>query len=467
RPSNEPSHQNTMATPQTHSQRSYILEGSVTRGILKLSWPIAASMFLQFALGFTDFYWIGDLGASAQDAMTSSLIIVWTLMSLAALITIGVNALVARNYGSQDFKRAGFIGGQALKLSVIVGFSVAALGYFSSEWLMFFMGADELVASQGAAYLRIFFLASPLLFVMETFSAIFRATGDTKRPMIVSIMGVGLNIILDPILIFGWGPAPEMGVAGAALGTFLSLFADIALYTIFVYRGRLPFSLSGVWKDKLDSAAALAIAKIGAPLSAQHLTFVGVYTGLIQIVHRFGNISGAAMGIGNRLESLNYLICVAFSLAASSMIGQSLGAGKPERAERAAWTAAGFGVLLTATTMTMFLLAPDTLSSIFTSDPAVKEIARSYLIIVGYSQCMMAIEIVIDGAFSGAGDTVPPMLISIPGSLARIPLAYYLAIDQGLGVSGVWWAITITTTIKACLLAYWFNRGNWKLKKVY
>lgn len=455
-----------MPDSNVNQDRAFIIEGSVSRGILRLSWPIAASMFLQFALGFTDFYWIGGLGAVAQDALTSSMIIVWTMMSLAALITIGVNAVVARNCGSSDFERAGYIASQGLKLSVLAGSIVAVTGYFSSEWLLFFMGADELVAPQGAAYLRIFFLASPLLFTMETFSAVFRASGDTKRPMIVSITGVGLNMIFDPILIFGWGPAPEMGVAGAALGTFLSLFADILIYTIFVSRRRLPFSLRGFRRDRLNSEASLSIARIGAPLSAQHLTFVGVYTVLIQIVHRFGHVSGAAMGVGNRLESFNYLICVAFSLAASTMIGQSLGANKPERAERAAWVATGLGVLCTAITMTLFLTTPETLASIFTTDPDVLAVAQTYLIIVGYSQCLMAIEIVIDGAFSGAGDTIPPMLISIPGSLARIPLAYYLAIDQGLGVSGVWWAVSITTLLKAALLAYWFHRGAWKRKKV-
>jgi putative MATE family efflux protein len=455
-----------MSNAQTPEDRTFIVEGPVSRGILKLTWPIAASMFLQFALGFTDFYWIGGLGAVAQDALTSSMIIVWTMMSMAALITIGVNAIVARNCGAKNFKRAGYIGSQGLKLALIGGLTVAVIGYFSSEWLLFFMGADEQVAPQGAAYLRIFFLASPMLFVMETFSAIFRASGDTKRPMIVSITGVGLNMILDPILIYGWGPAPAMGVAGAALGTFLSLFADILIYSYFVSRGRLPFSLSGILKDKVDSQASMNIARIGGPLSAQHLTFVGVYTILIQIVHRFGHVSGAAMGIGNRLESLNYLICVALSLAASAMIGQSLGAGKPERAQRAAWTATGFGMLFTSVTMTLFILIPDTLSSIFTSDPAVIAVSREYLTIVGYSQFLMAVEIVIDGAFSGAGDTIPPMLISIPGSLTRIPVAYFLAVDQGMGVAGVWWAISITTLIKAVLLAYWFNRGAWKLKKV-
>ncbi len=444
-----------------------LTEGPILRGVIALAWPTAASLFLEFALGITDFYWIGWLGSEQQDAMTSSMIVVWTMFSLVSMITIGVNAIVSRNVGAKDPARAGYVGAQGLKMSLIGGFVVATIGYFFAENIMRFMGAETAVASYGTAYLRIFFLTVPSLFFVDTLGAIFRASGDTKRPMFVSLTGVGLNIILDPILIFGWLGAPEMGIAGAAWGTFISYFIDLLLYAYFLRRGALPFSLGGLKRDSLDKSACASISRVGMPIAIQHLVFVSVYSVLIQIVHRFGFVAGAAMGVGNRLESINYLGVTAISIAASALVGQNLGAGKPERAARVGWISTALGAGFALFLSLFFIFIPDQLSSIFTSDREVIEIARGYLVIVGISQLFMGIEIVIDGAFSGAGDTVPPMLISIPGSLARIPLAYWFAISLDMGVNGVWLAVTVTTVLKAGLLSYWFRRGRWMEKVVH
>ncbi len=444
-----------------------LTEGPVLRGVIALAWPTAAALFLEFALGITDFYWIGWLGSQQQDAITSSMIVVWTMFSLVSVVTIGVNAIVARNVGAQDFTRAGFVGSQGLKLSLLGGVLLAALGVVFSPDILHFMGADSEVAEFGVAYLRVFFLAVPALLFVETLGAIFRASGDTKRPMIVGLTGVGLNIILDPILIFGWLGAPELGIAGAAWGTFISLFVDVLIYLFFLRRNVLPFSLAGVIKGKFDIATCKLITKLGLPISVQHLVFVSVYSILIQIVHRFGFVAGAAMGIGNRLESINYLVVTAISIATSALVGQNLGAGKPERAMKVAWISTGLGAGFALFLSLFFIFLPDQLTSVFTDDPKVIEIARGYLIIVGLSQLFMGIEIVIDGAFSGAGDTVPPMMISIPGSLARIPLAYFFALTLDMGVSGVWLAISVTTVLKAGLLVYWFRRGGWRNKVVH
>ncbi len=442
-------------------------EGPILRGVIALAWPTAAALFLEFALGITDFFWIGWLGSQQQDAMTSCMIVVWTMFSIVSVITIGVNALVARNVGGGDFPRAGHVGSQGLKLSLSGGVVVMVLGFIFSEDILQFMGAEPEVVRYGTEYLRVFFLAAPTFFFVDTLGAIFRASGDTKRPMIVSLTGVGLNIILDPILIFGWLGAPEMGIAGAAWGTFISLFVDVLIYAYFLRRKALPFSLSGLKRDRFDKVTCGAITKVGLPISIQHLVFVSVYSALIQIVHRFGFVAGAAMGIGNRLESLNYLVVTAISIAASALVGQNLGAGKPERAAKVGWIATALGGGFALSLSLFFIFLPDQLASVFTDDPQVIEIARGYLIIVGLSQVFMGVEIVIDGAFSGAGDTMPPMMISIPWSLARIPLAYYFALPLEMGVNGVWLAVTITTVIKAALLAFWWRRGRWSQKVVH
>ena len=172
------------------------------------------------------------------------------------------------------------------------------------------------------------------------------------------------------------------------------------------------------------------------------------------------------MGIGNRMESLSYLTCYGFSVAASTMVGQNLGAGKPDRAARCAWGAAGLAIFITFFISIAFIFFPKLIASIFTDDPEVLKIAINYLIILGVSQTAMAVEIVLEGAFGGAGDTIPPMLVMIPFSLARVPLAYFLSFNMDLGVSGVWWTLTITSVIKSIILGLWFKRGKWKEKVV-
>jgi len=172
------------------------------------------------------------------------------------------------------------------------------------------------------------------------------------------------------------------------------------------------------------------------------------------------------MGIGNRMESLSYLTCYGFSLAASTMVGQNLGAGKPDRAARCAWGATGLAISLTTAIGLLFIVVPELIAGIFTEDPQVLEIAVDYLIILGLSQVAMALEIVLEASFSGAGDTIPPMIVSVPGSILRVPLAYYLAIDQGWGINGVWWTLTFTAAAKAIVLGFWFKLGHWKTKKL-
>jgi Na+-driven multidrug efflux pump len=185
---------------------------------------------------------------------------------------------------------------------------------------------------------------------------------------------------------------------------------------------------------------------------------------LVSLVHQFGNAAGAAMGIGNRMESLSYLTCWGFSIAASTMVGQNLGAKEPDRAARGAWAAVGLAVGTTLITSIIFVTMPNVIASIFSPDPQVRAMAGDYLFILGLSQIMMAVEIVLEGSFSGAGDTVPPMIVLLPGAIVRIPLAYYLADEGRFGLNGVWWTLTITTLVKAAVLAFWFSRGRWKAR---
>jgi putative MATE family efflux protein len=443
---------------------SNITEGPIYSTIVKLAWPVVASMFLEFAMTITDYFWVGYLGTPQQDAVMSSMVVSWTIFATSAIIVTGLTALVSRAVGAKDFTRAAFFSGQGLAMAIIIGLALSTIGFLLAPSILKFMKAEPEVLNYGIPYLRIFFISVTLLFVNDSIGSIFRASGDTRAPMIAFSIGTILNIFLDPALIFGWGPFPEMGVTGAAAATMIAIIISFLIFQVLIFKSRLDFPLSGWFRDKPDLSAMKKIVKIGIPISTQNIVFILIYWFIIQIVHHYGDVAGAAMGIGNRMESLSYLTTFGFSMAASALVGQNLGANKPERAARCAWGTVSLVVAETFIISVFFVTIPRTIAGVFTSDPAVLKIAVDYLIILGLSQIFMGIEITLEGAFTGSGNTVPPMLVSIPGSIARLPLAYFLCFTLDMGINGVWWTLTITSFVKAIILALWFSKGNWKKK---
>ena len=442
--------------------RDSITSGPILKTILKLAIPPVLGMFLVFARSITDFFWVGKLGPTAQDAVTTSMVVLWTVFSFISIISVGITALVSRYVGANEIDKVRFYITQAFSMAVMIACVIGFAGYFASPHLLEFMDAGPATREMALPYLRVFFISAFLWTFEETAYAIFRASGDTKTPMLVGSLAVILNIILDPLLIFGIGPFPKLGVMGASIATSLAALVAMVIILILLKRGKAGYPIERLLTRSPDWASVRKIARIGLPISSQEFIFVAVYWFLIKIVHEFGETAGAAMGIGNRMESLSYLTCHGFSIAASTMVGQNLGAGKPDRAARGAWGATGLAVGITATVGIFFIVIPGAIVSIFTADPAVHKIAVDYLIILGISQATMACEMVLEGSFSGAGNTLPPMLIAIPGAVVRIPLAYYLALHAGWGINGVWWTLTITSVAKAAILIFWFRRGHWK-----
>jgi putative MATE family efflux protein len=206
--------------------------------------------------------------------------------------------------------------------------------------------------------------------------------------------------------------------------------------------------------------------RIGIPISISGVVFCVVYLFVNRITAGFGTEAVAALGIGNRIESINYLISFGFSTAVATLVGQNLGAGNPDRAAELAYKTVKLITSFTGFTAILFLIFPEILIRFFVDDPAVVDAGRSYVRILALSQILMGWEIVLEGAFSGAGDTVPPMIVSIPGSILRIPLAWWLAIVLGWGVTGVWWTITISSVLKGTALLIWFSLGRWKTRQV-
>ncbi len=454
--------ENPSSSLSTHANR--VVNGPLAKSVVALAVPVVVGQLMQFSMSVINLFWVGQIGSAAQDAITTAMVIIWTVYASASIFTVGTTALVSRYVGAGDTRAAAGVLRQSFLFANTLSIVYAIAGVILAPYLVTFMGSSPETAHHAVPYIQIFFASVIFFSVAETAYAAFRASGNTKTPTWVAMTVVGINTVLDPILIFGFGPIPALGVAGAALASAIAMVVGSILIVRQLLGGKLGYEFSRPFIYSPDWLALGKIAKIGLPMATQQIGFVGVYWFLISIVHRFGAAAGAAMGIGNRMESLSYLTCWGFSIAASTMVGQNLGAGKKDRAVRGAWTSVGLAVAATAISSLLFILLPHQIAGIFSDDTSVRAIAVDYLVILGISQTTMAIEIVLEGAFTGAGDTLPPMLVFLPGSIARIPLAYYLAITAGWGINGVWWTLTITTLAKAAVLSFWFSRNKWAAK---
>jgi len=269
------------------------------------------------------------------------------------------------------------------------------------------------------------------------------------------------------VLIFGWGPFPRMGVEGAALATVITNAFAVVGFVYYLIRGKLTLTLKMLDMLKFDFVLFWQMTKIGLPISLNGILFSVVYVFMNKITASYGTEAIAALGVGNRSEAISCLICFGISVAVATMVGQNLGAGKPDRAEKSVYIALLISIVITGVISILFLAIPGLITRAFISNELVVEYSSDYLRILALSQVFMALLIVLEGAFSGAGDTMPPMLIGIPAAILRLPIAYVLCFMLNVGVNGVWWAITTTTILSAVVLLFWFRKGRWKLREIH
>ena len=441
-------------------------QGPILRNVFALAWPSVLSMILMTAFSITDAFWLGRLGTVPLAAAISAIFVVWMIYSILQIITTGTTALVARAVGEGRPDLAAQAATQSLWWGISLALILTAVGHFIAPVVFNIMGTDPDVTREGVAYLRIVFYGTIFLLLKEVFGATFQAAGDTRRPLIVNSIAVTANVIIDPLFIFGWGGFPRLETAGAALATILSYALASGLYAAYVYRGKLRIPMRLACPRVPDVGLLKRLVRIGFPLSFGDIIFCTVYLFLNEIVAGYGAFAIAALGIGNRMESLNYMVAHGFGIAAATLTGQNLGAGKPHRAARSAWYTAAIVTGWTGIVGLLFIVFRESLGAVFLSDPAARLALGDYLILLGATQAFMGAEIVLYFAFSGAGYTFWPSVISIPGAIMRIPIAWWMGEALGYGLAGVWWAITITMALKGTALILMFRANRWQKQVV-
>jgi putative MATE family efflux protein len=455
-----------IATPNPQLQ---LLELPLSRAILRLAWPTMASLMVVNLFNLVDAYWVGLLGTQALGGMTASAFLVWCIHSVGMLVGTGVNALVSRRIGEGRPDEAGRAAAHGLLLAGVLAAVGMLAGLALQAPLFRALHLEAGVQSASIAYLTPMLIGMPAIVGWYAIEALYRGSGDTFTPMWVISLSLGLNMLLDPLLIFGFGPFPALGIAGAAWATVL---AHALAIVGCLWRLRRPsetasaivpqLRLNEDGRTRLRPEIFATLLRVGTPIAASAFLFSMIYLLLTRVIADYGSPAVAAVGVGHRVEGLGYYVCVGFAAAAATLVGQNLGAGKFGQAERAAWRATAYAAVVVGALSLLTYLFAAPIMSIFADDPRVVAEGNTYLKIIALLEVGMALEVVLEGAFAGAGNSLPPMLVSVPLTLARVPLAFYFARTLGFGIEGVWWVISVSTGIKGLLIGVWFRLGRWK-----
>ncbi|MGD9872818.1 MAG: MATE family efflux transporter [Kiritimatiellia bacterium] len=443
-----------------------ITEGGLLKAIAMLAVPMLAGAVLQNVQSLIDLFWVGRLGSHAVAAVAMSGTVLMLLFPALMGLSTGTVALVARATGAGRTDDAAAAAGQSLMLAMVLGGISAVFGWFFSPHLFHLFGAEPDIIADGSLYLRISLIGSFTVFVLFIGNAALQGAGDAITPMAVMAVANVVNIVLDPLLIYGPGPLPALGVRGAAWATVLSQAsaASLSLYILFTGRAHLRIHLRQ-WKPDMD--LAWRILRIGLPGSGQMLSRSLMSAVLMWIVASCGTAAVAAYGVGMRFHMIALMPAFALGGAAATMMGQNLGAGKPARARRAAWVAVGLDILfMTAIAAVLMLFAPR-LIGFFNREPEVVRIGAGYLQIVSPCYIFAALGIVLNRALNGAGDSMGPMIITVSTLWGlQVPLAIVLSRYLEPATDGIWWAIVISIAVQGILSSWWFERGKWMRKKV-
>jgi putative MATE family efflux protein len=447
-------------TPPRHD----LTHGPLDRALLRLAGPAIAAKALYAALALMDVLWVGRLGAAPTAAVNTGFFTSWILQAATALTAVGIVAHVSRHIGAGDRHRAAHAASQGLILGLGLGAVLAVGVWFAAPRLFELLGTAPEVSEPGIVYLRVFFLAAPLTFTWINSEAVMRAAGNTRTPLLIMCGMVLVNGGLAPLLIFGLGPFPRLEVLGAALAT---AFAQLLAVIAFASRAlRADPSFPFPRPPRFDPGLCLRMVRLGVPATSVGFLYSMVYLFLSGVAARLGTRELAILGLGNRAETFTYLVSTGFAAATAAVVGQNLGAGLPERAARAAWRAALWMGIYGLIVGGCLILWPRAVLGLFTSDPAVLELGATYTRIIGSCQGLMAAEIVLGQAFAGAGDTLPPMLISVPVNLLRIPLVFWIVRRLDGGIVGIGWLLAMTAAFRGVASMVWFARGTWKEKKL-
>ena len=437
------------------------MEGNLTKGpilktLTKLAVPIMASAFLGTLYNITDMAWIGLLGSRAVAGVGVGGMFTWLSQGLAAMARMGGQVQVAQCIGRGERERAHGFAQAAVQLSAFMGIAYAVLSLlFTRQMVGFFQLADAEAHTAAMSYTRIACGLIVFSFLTLTLTGIYTAQGDSKTPFLANLVGLAMNMILDPVLILGPGIFPRLGVAGAAIATVTAQAIVMSIMILGIMVQKKENVLKGIKLfAKLPREYVGGICKIGIPTAIQGMAYCAISMVLTRMVSGYGAEAIATQRVGGQIESVSWNTADGFGAALNAFIAQNYGAGKNDRVRKgykaSLWTVGIWGVLISV----IFICFPEPIAQIFFHEPKAIATAMGYLVIIGFSEAFMCVELTTVGALSGLGRTRLCSIISIAFTSARIPLAILLGGIMGL--NGIWWALSSTSIVKGIIFTSTF-----------
>jgi len=437
-------------------------QGSMGRAILLLSIPMILEMAMESVFAVVDVYFVSSLGASAVATVGLTESVMTLMYAIAMGLSMGSTALVARRIGEKNRSGAA----DAAVQSILVGFAAsipfAFAGIFFSRDLLGLMGADSWVLEHGYRYMAWMLGGNAVIMLIFVINAIFRGAGDAAMAMRVLWLANGINLVLDPALIFGLGPFPELGIEGAAVATTIGRGTAVLVQLWVLLRGAKHIRVL-ISQIRVDLEVMWKLIRTSLGGIGQMMIATSSWIGLVRIMSEFGSEALAGYTIAVRIFIFTLLPSWGLSNAAATLVGQNLGAKQPERAERSVWITGFANMIFLAIVSVIYIIFNEDLVRIFTSEPAVVAAGAECLRTVSYGYVIFAWGMVMPQAFNGAGDTMTPTKINFFSFwLLEIPLAYLLAMHLGANESGVYWSIVVGESVAGLLGIWLFRKGKWK-----
>jgi len=439
-----------------------LTEAPLGRALLMLAVPMILEMVMESIFAMVDVFWVAHLGARAVAAVGLTESMMMIVYSLAMGVSIGAMALVARRIGEKNGDAAARTAVQGIWLGLLLALSIGVLGASFAPELLGLMGADPEVVHTGSNFTRVMLGGNATVFLLFLINSVFRGAGNAAQAMRVLFLGNALNIALGPVFIFGIGPVPALGVTGAAVATTLGRGIAVLYQLSILRRGTSKLSVTRAHL-RVDPRLMAAVAKLSVSATGQMLISMTSYIALMRILSTFGSAPLAGYTIGFRIFMFAILPAFGLANAAATLVGQNLGAKRPERAEASVWRASNVSAVFLCTVGVGFLLGAPWLVRVFTSETEVARHAVSYLRIVSLGLPFYAYGMVVSQSFNGAGDTRTPTFINLLVFWAlQIPLAWGLSHYTRFGAEGVFATLACSFSVFAVVSVLAFRRGRWK-----
>ena len=434
--------------------RINLLEGNILPALSALALPIMATSLIQMAYNLIDMIWIGKIGASAVASVGAAGMFMWLSNGLATLAKIGGQIKVGHALGAQKKEDAASYAQSSIQMGIVfaIGFGILSV-VFADEMIGFFQLNSAQVIQDAKLYLMITCGLVIFSFMNQIFTGILTAMGNSRTSFIATGIGLVLNIVLDPLFIFGFGAIPPMGVAGAAIATVLAQLVVMLLFLYTILRDTVLFSNIHILHS-YSSQHTMEIFRIGLPSAVQSMLFSGISMVIARLIAGWGDAAVAVQKVDSQIESISWMTAEGYAAALNSFVAQNHGAKNTDRI-REGYRLSMIVMLSWGVFCSLVLIVfPQLIFQVFIQEAEVLPMGVDYLRILGVSQLFMCMEITTAGAFSGLGKTLPPSIVSITLTGARIPMAILLG--RWLGLNGVWWAITISSIGKGIVLLGWF-----------